>query len=181
MSPNPPGTRSHDDGARPDTFPRRARRDHPREWRPESLWLWPAPAEIVTWVGGDLAARYLRSFTLHRACSPPTSTNYVDPESTSGSWCRRWGGAARRPLLHRDWRSSMTSVPGCRRSAGASSTPSGPGCARRGRSCACPREGASLRTHWDSADPRATGSQLTDPGGAVHRVRACAQGGASCS
>jgi uncharacterized membrane protein len=41
-----------------------------REWRRESLWLWPAIAAIVAWVGGDLAARDLRSFTLHQGLFP---------------------------------------------------------------------------------------------------------------
>ena len=50
--------------------PRAARRDHRREWRRESLWLWPAIAAIAAWVGGDLAARDLRSFTLHQGLFP---------------------------------------------------------------------------------------------------------------
>jgi uncharacterized membrane protein len=50
--------------------PGRARRAHLREWRRESLWLWPALAAIGAWVIGDLAARYLRSFTLHEGLFP---------------------------------------------------------------------------------------------------------------
>jgi uncharacterized membrane protein len=50
--------------------PRRARQDQLREWRRESLWLWPAIAAIVAWVAGDLAARDLRSFTLHQGLFP---------------------------------------------------------------------------------------------------------------
>jgi uncharacterized membrane protein len=49
---------------------RSARRDQVREWRRESLWLWPAIAAIAAWVGGDLAARDLRSFTLHQGLFP---------------------------------------------------------------------------------------------------------------
>jgi uncharacterized membrane protein len=41
-----------------------------REWRRESLWLWPAVAAIAAWVGGDLAARDLHSFTLHQGLFP---------------------------------------------------------------------------------------------------------------
>jgi uncharacterized membrane protein len=41
-----------------------------REWRRESLWLWPAIAAVGAWVGGDLAARHLRSFTLHQGLFP---------------------------------------------------------------------------------------------------------------
>jgi uncharacterized membrane protein len=50
--------------------PHGARQDQRREWRRESLWLWPAIAAIVAWVGGDLAARDLRSFTLHQGLFP---------------------------------------------------------------------------------------------------------------
>ena len=49
---------------------RSARRDHMREWRRESLWLWPAIAAVAAWVGGDLAARDVRSFTLHQGLFP---------------------------------------------------------------------------------------------------------------
>ena len=51
-------------------IPRTARWDALREWRRESLWLWPAIAAIAAWVGGDLAARDLRSFTLHQGLFP---------------------------------------------------------------------------------------------------------------
>jgi uncharacterized membrane protein len=47
-----------------------SRRAHLREWRRESLWLWPSIAAIGAWVAGDLAARYLRSFTLHQGLFP---------------------------------------------------------------------------------------------------------------
>ena len=47
-----------------------SRRAHLREWRRESLWLWPAIAAIGAWVAGDIAARYLRSFTLHQGLFP---------------------------------------------------------------------------------------------------------------
>ncbi len=47
-----------------------SRRAHLREWRRESLWLWPAIAAIAAWVAGDIAARYLRSFTLHQGLFP---------------------------------------------------------------------------------------------------------------
>ncbi len=47
-----------------------ARRAHLREWRRESLWLWPAVAALAAWVGGDLAARDLQSFTLHQGLFP---------------------------------------------------------------------------------------------------------------
>jgi uncharacterized membrane protein len=47
-----------------------SRRAHLREWRRESLWLWPAIATIAAWVAGDVAARYLRSFTLHQGLFP---------------------------------------------------------------------------------------------------------------
>jgi uncharacterized membrane protein len=52
------------------TPPRGARQDQLREWRRESLWLWPSIAAIAAWVGGDLAARDLRSFTLHQGLFP---------------------------------------------------------------------------------------------------------------
>jgi uncharacterized membrane protein len=41
-----------------------------REWRRESLWLWPTIAAVAVSVGGDLAARDLRSFTLHQGLFP---------------------------------------------------------------------------------------------------------------
>ena len=47
-----------------------SRRAHLREWRRESLWLWPAIAAIGAWVVGDIAARYLHSFTLHQGLFP---------------------------------------------------------------------------------------------------------------
>ena len=47
-----------------------SRRAHLREWRRESLWLWPAIAAIGAWVAGDIAARYLHSFTLHQGLFP---------------------------------------------------------------------------------------------------------------
>jgi uncharacterized membrane protein len=47
-----------------------SRRAHLREWRRESLWVWPAIAAIGAWVAGDVAARYLRSFTLHQGLFP---------------------------------------------------------------------------------------------------------------
>ena len=47
-----------------------SRRAHLREWRRESLWLWPAIATIGAWVAGDIAARYLHSFTLHQGLFP---------------------------------------------------------------------------------------------------------------
>ncbi len=47
-----------------------SRRAHLREWRRESLWLWPAVAAIAAWVAGDIASRYLHSFTLHQALFP---------------------------------------------------------------------------------------------------------------
>jgi uncharacterized membrane protein len=47
-----------------------SRRAHLREWRRESLWLWPAIAAVGAWVVGDLAARYLRSFTLYQGLFP---------------------------------------------------------------------------------------------------------------
>lgn len=43
--------------------------------RLESLWLWPAVAAIAAWVGADLAARNLRSFTFHQGLFP---TNLTD-------------------------------------------------------------------------------------------------------
>jgi uncharacterized membrane protein len=51
-------------------IPGGARRAHLREWRRESLWLWPALAAIGAWVVGDIAARDLRSFTLHQGLFP---------------------------------------------------------------------------------------------------------------
>ena len=50
--------------------PGRARPAHLREWRRESLWLWPAVAVIAAWVGGSLAARYLGTFELHEGLFP---------------------------------------------------------------------------------------------------------------
>ncbi len=47
-----------------------SRRHHVREWRRESLWLWPAVAAVGAWVAGALAARYLRSFSLHQGLFP---------------------------------------------------------------------------------------------------------------
>ena len=47
-----------------------SRRAHLREWRRESLWLWPAVAALAAWVAGDLAARYLHGFTLHQGLFP---------------------------------------------------------------------------------------------------------------
>ena len=47
-----------------------SRRAHLREWRRESLWLWPAVSAIGAWVAGDIAARYLHSFTLHQGLFP---------------------------------------------------------------------------------------------------------------
>jgi uncharacterized membrane protein len=47
-----------------------SRRHHMREWRRESLWLWPAVAALGAWVAGALAARYLRSFSLHQGLFP---------------------------------------------------------------------------------------------------------------
>jgi uncharacterized membrane protein len=47
-----------------------ARRAHLRELRRESLWFWPAIAAIAAWVGGDLAARDLQTFTLHQGLFP---------------------------------------------------------------------------------------------------------------
>jgi uncharacterized membrane protein len=47
-----------------------ARRAHFREWRRESLWLWPAVAVIAACVAGDLASRYVHSFTFHEGLFP---------------------------------------------------------------------------------------------------------------
>jgi uncharacterized membrane protein len=47
-----------------------SRRAHLREWRRESLWLWPAIAAIGAWIAGDIAARHLRSFSLHLGLFP---------------------------------------------------------------------------------------------------------------
>jgi uncharacterized membrane protein len=47
-----------------------SRRAHLREWRRESLWLWPAVAALVAWAAGDLAARYLHNFSLHQGAFP---------------------------------------------------------------------------------------------------------------
>jgi uncharacterized membrane protein len=47
-----------------------ARRAHLREWRRESLWLWPAVAAIAAWVAGDIASRYLHTFTFHEGLFP---------------------------------------------------------------------------------------------------------------
>lgn len=47
-----------------------SRRAHLREWRRESLWLWPAVAAIAAWVAGDIASRYLRTFTFHEGLFP---------------------------------------------------------------------------------------------------------------
>jgi uncharacterized membrane protein len=47
-----------------------SRRAHLRERRRESLWLWPAAAAIAAWVAGDLASRYLHSFSLHQGLFP---------------------------------------------------------------------------------------------------------------
>ena len=51
-------------------IPGGSRRAHLREWRRESLWLWPAIAAVGAWVAGDIAARYLHSFTLHQGLFP---------------------------------------------------------------------------------------------------------------
>jgi uncharacterized membrane protein len=51
-------------------FPGGARRAHLRELRRESLWFWPAVAAIAAWVGGDLAARDLHTFTFHQGLFP---------------------------------------------------------------------------------------------------------------
>lgn len=50
--------------------PGSARRAHFREWRLESLWVWPAVATIAAWVGGALAVRHLGSFTFHQGVFP---------------------------------------------------------------------------------------------------------------
>ena len=50
--------------------PGRSRAAHLREWRRESLWLWPAVAVAAAWVGGSLAARYLGGFELHQGLFP---------------------------------------------------------------------------------------------------------------
>jgi uncharacterized membrane protein len=50
--------------------PGRSQAAHLREWRRESLWLWPTVAALVAWVAGALAARYLRTFTLHAGLFP---------------------------------------------------------------------------------------------------------------
>ena len=47
-----------------------ARRAHFREWRRESLWLWPAVAVIAACVAGDVASRYVHSFTFHEGLFP---------------------------------------------------------------------------------------------------------------
>jgi uncharacterized membrane protein len=47
-----------------------SRRAHLREWRRESLWLWPAVSAIAAWVAGDIAIRHLHSFTLHQGLFP---------------------------------------------------------------------------------------------------------------
>jgi uncharacterized membrane protein len=47
-----------------------SRRAHLREWRRESLWLWPALAAIGAWVAGDLATRHLHTFTFHEGLFP---------------------------------------------------------------------------------------------------------------
>ncbi|HEX4433634.1 MAG TPA: DUF2254 domain-containing protein, partial [Acidimicrobiales bacterium] len=47
-----------------------SRRAHLREWRRESLWLWPAVAAIGAWVAGDIATRHLRTFTFHEGLFP---------------------------------------------------------------------------------------------------------------
>jgi uncharacterized membrane protein len=47
-----------------------SRRAHLREWRRESLWLWPALAAIGAWVAGDVATRHLHSFTFHEGLFP---------------------------------------------------------------------------------------------------------------
>ncbi len=51
-------------------MPGGSRRAHLREWRRESLWLWPAVAALVAWAAGDLAARYLHNFSLHQGVFP---------------------------------------------------------------------------------------------------------------
>ena len=47
-----------------------ARRAHLREMRRESLWFWPAVAALAAWVGGDIAAKNLGSFTFHQGLFP---------------------------------------------------------------------------------------------------------------
>ncbi len=47
-----------------------SRRAHLREWRRESLWLWPAVAAIAAWVAGDIATRHLHGFTFHQGLFP---------------------------------------------------------------------------------------------------------------
>ncbi len=47
-----------------------SRRAHLREWRRESLWLWPAAAAVGACVAGDIAARYVHSFTFHEGLFP---------------------------------------------------------------------------------------------------------------
>jgi uncharacterized membrane protein len=47
-----------------------AGRAHLRELRLESLWFWPAVAAIAAWVGGDVAAKNLQSFTFHQGLFP---------------------------------------------------------------------------------------------------------------
>jgi uncharacterized membrane protein len=43
---------------------------HLREWRRESLWLWPAVAAIGAWVAGDVATTHLHSFSFHEGLFP---------------------------------------------------------------------------------------------------------------
>ncbi len=43
---------------------------HLREWRHESLWLWPAVAVIGAWVLGALAAAHLGRFDFHQGLFP---------------------------------------------------------------------------------------------------------------
>jgi uncharacterized membrane protein len=47
-----------------------ARRAHFREWHRESLWLWPAVAVVAACVAGDLASRYVHTFTFHEGLFP---------------------------------------------------------------------------------------------------------------
>ncbi len=47
-----------------------SRRTRLREWRQESLWLWPAIAAIGAWVAGSLAARYFGSFRFDEGLFP---------------------------------------------------------------------------------------------------------------
>jgi uncharacterized membrane protein len=47
-----------------------SRRAHLREWRRESLWLWPAIAALGAWAAGDIATRHLHSFTFHEGLFP---------------------------------------------------------------------------------------------------------------